>query len=121
MMKQFLGIAGTLIATGVASASITIVPTNTAFTDISVSGTALAGIGDDTEINVTGAQLNGAGWAGNELLAGGVSIRIGNNGCVIWGNAVADAFTNATEVGWANPNPTNPSSANIATMVADNG
>jgi hypothetical protein len=120
-MKKFLGLAGALVATSVASASISIVATNTAFTDISASGTALAGIGDDTEIVVTGAALNGAGWAGNELLAGGVSIRIGNNGAVIWGNAVADTFTNATEIGWANPNPTNPASVNLATMAADNG
>lgn len=120
-MKKFLGFAGALVATGVASAAITIVPTNTAFTDISASGTALAGISDDSETVITGAALNGVGWAGNGLLAGGVSVRVGNNGAVIWGNAVADTFTNATEIGWANPNPTNPGAASIATMNADNG
>ena len=120
-MKKFLGFAGALIATSVASAAITIVPTNTAFTDISVTGTSVGAISDDSEFTVTGAALNGAGWAGNELLAGGVSIRVGNNGGVLWGNSVADAFGSASEVGWANPNPTNPSSSNIATMIADNG
>lgn len=119
-MKKFLGVASALLATSVASAAITIVPTNTAFTDISVTGTSVGSISDDSELIVTGAALNGAGWAGNGLLAGGVSIRVGNNGCVIWGNAVADTFTNATEIGWANPNPTNPGANNIATMNADN-
>jgi hypothetical protein len=120
-MKRFLGFAGALIATSVASASITIVPTNTAFTDISVTGTSVGAISDDSELVVTGAALNGAGWAGNELLAGGVSIRVGNNGAVLWGNAIADTFTSATEIGWANPNPTNAGATSIATMTADNG
>jgi hypothetical protein len=119
-MKRFLGFAGALIATSVASASISIVATNTAFTDISVTGTSVGAASDDSELVVTGAALNGAGWAGNELLAGGVSIRVGNNGAVIWGNAVADTFTNATDVGWGNPNPNNPGAASIATMTASN-
>jgi hypothetical protein len=72
------------------------------FVDISATGTSVGAIGDDTEFNITGAALTGAGFNGNGLLAGGVSIRVGNNGGVFWGNAAADAFANATEVGAIN-------------------
>lgn len=86
-----------------ASAQIVIQPSSSAFVDISVSGTAVPGaLGDDNEHVVTGAALTSAGWTGNGLLAGNVSIRVGNNGSILWGNDVADAFTNATEIGWTN-------------------
>jgi hypothetical protein len=101
-MKKFLGLAGALVATSVASASISIQASNTPFTDISVSGTNIAAPGDDTEHTLTGAVLTGAGFNGNELLAGGVSIRIGNNGSVVWGNSATDTFTNADQVGYIN-------------------
>jgi hypothetical protein len=101
-MKKFLGLAGALVATSVASASISIQASNTAFTDISVTGTAIAGPSDDSEHTLTGATLTGAGFAGNELLAGGMSIRIGNNGSVLWGNSGTDTFTNGDQVGYVN-------------------
>ncbi len=96
-----------------ASAQLVIQPTTTGFTDISVTGTSVGTISDDSENVITGASLNAAGWTGNALLAGGVSVRVGNNGCIIWGNSVADTFTNATEVGYIN-------STTYMTMAASN-
>jgi len=84
-----------------ALAQISIVPSTTPFVDISASGTVLA-TSDDAEIVITGAALSSAGFTGNGLLAGGVSVRVGNNGAVIWGNSATDAFTSATQVGYIN-------------------
>lgn len=53
------------------------------FTDISATGTSIGSITDDSELIVTGAALTAAGFNGNGLLAGGVSIRVGTNGAVI--------------------------------------
>jgi hypothetical protein len=103
-----------------AQAQIAIVASNVPFTDISASGTSVGSISDDSETVITGAQLFAAGFTGNQLLLGGVSIRVGNNGGVIWGNSPTDTFTNATDVGWANANPNNPGAASIATMGASN-
>lgn len=98
------------------------------FVDISGTGTSIGSISDDSETTITGATLVTAGWTGavtNPLLAGGVSIRIGNNGGVIWGNSATDAFTGATDVGYYNAGPLNStapagSQTSIAGMVASN-
>jgi len=102
-------------------ASITISSGTHAFVDISASGISVGAIADDSEFTVTGAALTGAGFTGNELLPGGRSIRVGNNGAMFWGNSATDAFANATEVGYANCNALNPGALDIATMIADNG
>ena len=83
-----------------------------AWTDISTTGTALTST-DDAEITITGATLTTAGFTGNDLLAGNRSIRVGNNGGIIWGNSATDTFTGATEIGWAN-------STTFLTMAASN-
>jgi hypothetical protein len=100
-----------------ANAQTQIVPSSAPFVDISVTGTSVGAIGDDTEFSVAGAAH---GWIGNGLLAGGVSFRVGNNGCVIWGNSATDTFTNATEVGYLNPNPTNGTQTSVAAMPGSN-
>ncbi|MBC8105612.1 MAG: PEP-CTERM sorting domain-containing protein [Anaerolineae bacterium] len=89
---------------GVAQAAIVINPSTVAFTDISVTGTAVPAptLADDSEHTITGATLTGLGFAGNELLAGGVSIRLGNNGGALWGNSATDTFASATDVGAIN-------------------
>jgi hypothetical protein len=112
-----------ITALGLAAAAhavIVIGPGNHAFVDISVTGTNIAGISDDSEITVTGAALTGAGWAGNGLLAGNVSIRVGNNGCIIWGNSATDAFANATDVGYLNPNANYAGYTSLGTITASN-
>lgn len=101
-----LAAVGALATT--ASAQIGIYPSNTAFTDISATGTSPGSASDDSEVTVTGAALTGAGFAGNELL-GAVDIRIGNNGSVIW-NPVAAPLQ---EVGYIN-------STTLPTMAASN-
>lgn len=101
-LRRILGLSGLVAGAAVASASINIVATNTPFLDIQGTGTSVGAISDDSESVITGAALNGAGFAGNGLLAGGVSVRVGNNGAVIWGNSATDTFANATEVGYIN-------------------
>src|SRR5689334_10875129 len=98
-----------------AHAQIAIVPSNVPFIDISVTGTSVGAISDDSEFSVAGATH---GWIGNGLLAGGMSFRVGNNGGVIWGNSATDAFTNATEFGYLNPNAGFAGATSIATMGA---
>ncbi len=57
---------------------------------------------DDSESTITGGELTNAGFFGNDLLAGNCSVRIGNNGGIIWGNSPTDTFNGASQVGWAN-------------------
>jgi hypothetical protein len=109
-----------LVACSPALAAIVINPGTHAFVDVSTTGTSVGAISDDSEFTVVGASLTAAGFTGNELLPGGRSIRVGNNGGIIWGNSATDAFTNATEVGYANCNAANPGAPNIATMTAVN-
>jgi hypothetical protein len=117
-LSWIAAMAGLAVLPMAANAGIAIQASTRAFGDISGTGASVGTIGDDTENVITGASL--AGFAGNELLAGGVSVRVGNNGAVIWGNAVADTFTNATEIGWANANATNATATSIAAMAASN-
>src|SRR5690349_18429413 len=104
MRIGLLAVVGLAAATSAASAQISLISSSVPFTDIIVSGTSVGSASDDSELVLTGAQLTGAGFNGNGLLAGNCSIRVGNNGAVIWGNSATDTFTNATEIGWANPN-----------------
>lgn len=105
----------------VANAQIVIVPSAVNFVDISTTGTSIGSLSDDSETTV-----NGLGWMGNGLLAGGVSIRIGNNGAIIWGTSAADTFTGADQAGYYNAGPLNSttpagSMSSIASMTAFNG
>jgi hypothetical protein len=118
MRASIVGIIAVVGLALSADAQTTIVPSNAPFVDISVSGTSVGAIADDSETTVPGATH---GWIGNELLAGGVSFRVGNNGCVIWGNSATDTFTNATEVGYLNPNINFVGATSIGTMTAANG
>ncbi|HTF90737.1 MAG TPA: hypothetical protein VK843_20120 [Planctomycetota bacterium] len=79
-----------------ASAQIGIGTATTAFNDISATGTSPGTAADDSEHAVTGAQLTAAGFAGNELFPLS-TIRIGNNGGVLWNNASA-----SDDVGYIN-------------------
>jgi len=110
-MKKLLILATALVGAGSVQAQIVINATNVAFTDISGTGTALAGTADDSETVISGTSLSSAGFTGNWLLAGGVDVRVGNNGGIIWGNSNGDPFTNASEVGFTN-------SATFLTMAA---
>ncbi len=101
------GVAAISCLAASASAQITIGPSTTAFTDISASGTSPGAATDDSEHTVTSAQLAAAGFTGNQLLSLS-TIRIGNNGAVLWNNA------NPDEVGYVN-------STTMATMTPDNG
>ena len=96
-----------------ASAQIQIAASATAFTDISATGTSAGASADDAEFTVTGAQLTTAGFTGNGLLAGGVDIRLGNNGAVIWND-------NVNEVGYTN-SETFPSMAPSNAVNLGNG
>lgn len=92
-LASFAAVAG-LVAS--ASAQITVATSTTVFTDISATGTSPGTATDDSEHNVTAAQLTGAGFTGNELL-GAVDIRIGNNGAVLWNATTGDVgYTNST-------------------------
>src|ERR1043165_3662649 len=102
------------------SAQIAIFPTSVGFTDISVSGTSIGAISDDSETTIAGATLTGLGFMGNDLVPNGRSIRIGNNGCFLVGNSGADVFTSATEVGYINASP-NPIANPFLSMTASNG
>lgn len=114
-MKKVLGILAVAGMATVANAAITIQASNVAFVDISTTGTSIGTISDDSETTV-----NGIGWAGNELFAGGMSVRIGNNGAIIWGTSAADTFTGATEIGFYNAGPNNVNQTSIATAPALN-
>lgn len=122
-MKKLLLLALGAAAVG-AHAQIAINASSVAFVDISGTGTSVGTISDDSESTVTGSALTTAGWTGNGLLAGGVSIRVGNNGGLIWGNSATDAFSGATDVGYYNASPLNsgtPTATSIATMASANG
>jgi hypothetical protein len=109
-MKKLLIIAGTAVLAAAANAQLSIQASAVAFVDISVSGTSYGTGGDDAENTIAGGTI---GFAGNDLLAGGMGIRIGNNGAVYWGTSAGDTFVNATEVGWTN-------STAMGTMTAVN-
>ncbi len=94
-----------------ANAGVVIQASNVAWVDISTTGTSIGAISDDSETTIAGGTL---GFGGNDLLAGGVAIRIGNNGGVIWGNSAADTFTNSDQVGYVNR-------TDFGTMAAGNG
>jgi MYXO-CTERM domain-containing protein len=124
-MKNRLSVATLAILAGAAAATsahaqIAIRASNVAFVDIGASGASVGAISDDSENVISGAQLAAAGFVGNQLLFGGMSVRVGNNGGVVWGNSPADTFTNATEVGWANANANNVGATSIAAMTASN-
>jgi hypothetical protein len=105
----FLALAGVAAS---ANAVITIGASNVAFTDIS-TGTSVGTISDDSENSISGTALTTAGWVGNALLAGGVDVRVGNNGAVYWGTSNGDTFTNALDIGYTN-------SSTFMTMTAVN-
>jgi hypothetical protein len=96
-----------------ASAQLVIQPSSTSFLDISGTGTSVGTISDDSENTITGAALTSAGFTGNGLLAGGVSVRVGNNGGVLWGNSATDTFGSSDQVGYIN-------STTFFTMTASN-
>jgi hypothetical protein len=113
-------LAATLGTAAPAAAQIVIAASNTPFNDISATGTSVGTPTDDSEHVITGASLTAAGWAGNGLLAGNVSVRVGNNGGIIWGNSATDAFTNATEVGYLNASPSGTAPNPFLSMAASN-
>lgn len=119
-MRSLAALAGLAALPLAAQAQIAIVPSNVAFVDISATGNVLAGLSDDAEITIPGADLFAAGFTGNQLLLGGVSIRVGNNGAVLWGNSPTDSFASASEVGWANANPNNPGLTSLVDMGPSN-
>jgi len=102
-LKKWLSLAFVAVV-GSANAVITIGASNVAFTDISGTGTSVGAIADDSEFVISGTALSAAGFTGNALLAGGVDIRVGNNGGVLWGTSVGDTFLNADQVGAINSN-----------------
>jgi MYXO-CTERM domain-containing protein len=108
-----LAVVGLLAVAGLAltaKAQIGIVPSSAAFRDISVTGTAVASISDDSNTIIAGATI---GWVGNGLLAGGMSINVGNNGGVTWGTSATDTFASGGVVGYIN-------SSTFMTMAASN-
>lgn len=117
MRFRILGACGlTLVAASMAQAGISIGTIGTSFFDISTTGASIGTLSDDSETTV-----NGLGWVGNELLAGGVSIRIGNNGGILWGVSPTDSFSGATEIGYYNAGPNNSAGAtSIAGMPIKN-
>lgn len=117
-MKKTLLLAGVLVSAAAANAQISIMASNTAFLDISGTGTSLGTATDDSELVITGASL--AAFAGNGLLAGGVSVRVGNNGCIVWGNSASDTFLNADQVGYINASPFGTTPNPFLTMAASN-
>jgi MYXO-CTERM domain-containing protein len=107
-----LALIGTVgLVAGTANAAINIAASSVPFVDISVTGTSVGTIGDDSNLGLTASQLSTAGFAGNELLAGGVGITVGNNGGIIWGSTTG-------VIGWANSNPNNASNPSISGAVA---
>lgn len=100
-MNRVLAILAVAGLAGTAMAQISIVPSAVPFTDISGSGTSIGAISDDSELNISGAVLTAAGFLGNGLLAGGVDVRVGNNGGIIWNPS------GVMDIGWANPNAGN--------------
>jgi MYXO-CTERM domain-containing protein len=107
-LVSLLGVAGLAAS---ASATITISASNTPFTDISATGTSVGSTSDDSELNILGSALTTAGFLGNGLLAGGVDVRVGNNGAVIWNPA------GAMDIGWANANSANAVNPSITGMT----
>ena len=111
-------IVGILAVTGlaaIANAQIAIVPSAVPFIDIGTTGTSIGTISDDSETTVTGH-----GWIGNDLLAGGMAFRVGNNGGILWGTSAADTFTGGTDVGYYNAGPNHTGATSIASMTASN-
>jgi hypothetical protein len=113
--STLLALAGLAAAATAANAGISIVPSNVAFIDISTTGTSVGSISDDSENTVAGATH---GWIGNGLLAGGMSMRVGNNGGMYWGTSATDTFSTATDVGYFNSNPNNAGAPSIGAMTA---
>lgn len=119
MTKMTSGILAVVGLAMAANAAITIQASNVPFIDISTTGTTIGSISDDSETTIPGASL--AGYGGNLLVAGGMSIRIGNNGAMLWGNSATDTFTGADQVGYYNSGPLNSAGAtSIAAMPAAN-
>lgn len=120
-MKKTLAILAVAGLASTAMAQISIIPSAVPFVDISASGTSIGAITDDSETVITGAALTAAGFNGNGLLAGNVSIRVGNNGGILWGNNVADTFTNATDVGYINSTTFGAMAASNLTTTGNGG
>lgn len=95
-----LAAVGALATT--ASAQIEIYPSAPQTPFVTIVGaagtTVIAAAADDSEHTLTAVQL--AGYAGNDLLAAGVPIMIGNNGAVIWNPVAAPV----QQVGYVNRN-----------------
>jgi hypothetical protein len=115
-MKRTLLIGALAVVAAAANAQIGISGSSVAFVDISVSGTSYGTGGDDIENTIAGATH---GWIGNDLLAGGMSMRIGNNGGLMWGTSATDAFVGATEQGYINASPAGVANP-FGTMAASN-
>ncbi|MGE3107834.1 MAG: hypothetical protein AB7G11_01715 [Phycisphaerales bacterium] len=91
-----------------ATAQISLVPSTAPFTDISAIGTPIVPFSDDSETILTVDLLGPAGWGGNRVFAGGVSVLVGNNGGIIWNPIIAAA----DQIGFANtPLPGSPSNS----------
>jgi MYXO-CTERM domain-containing protein len=106
----YMKTAALLMVAGLATAAnaqISIVPSNVSFVDISGTGTSIGAISDDSETTIAGGTI---GWGGNGLLAGGMALRIGNNGAIVWGTSAGDTFSTSCEVGYYNPGPNNTNS-----------
>lgn len=98
-----------------ANAQLSIVAGTTPFIDISATGTAFAGISDDSEHTLTAAALSGAGFTGNALFAA-TDIIVGNNGGILWGGAAA-----ANAVGYDNTNLLTAANSNTGQFGNGNG
>lgn len=114
-MKKVLGLMAVAGFAAAANAGIVIQASSVPFVDISVTGTSVGTTSDDSEHTVNGTTHN---WVGNELFAGGMAIRVGNNGGIIWGTSAADTFTNADNVGYYNPGPLNTGTPAPQTSIA---
>jgi hypothetical protein len=117
-MRNVLSVLALAGLASAAGAGITIQASNVSFMDISSTGTSIGSISDDSETAIAGSAL--AGFSGNLLVAGGMSIRIGNNGGLLWGTSATDTFTGATDVGYYNAGPNHSGATSIASMTASN-
>jgi hypothetical protein len=88
--RLMLTALGVVLVAG-ANAQIAMSGVNTAWVEISGTGTNIGAVSDDSETIVN------PGFGGNALLAGGTSITIGNNGAIIW-----NPNATTTQIGYSN-------------------
>lgn len=111
-MKKTLLLAGVLV-TAAANAQISIQASTAAFIDISTA-TSVGTISDDSENSIL------PNWGGNGLVAGGVTVRVGNNGGILWGTSAGDTFLNCDQVGYINASGFGTTPNPLASMTSSN-